>query len=146
MAVLALMLVIFLFSAQPASISNSNSKSIVSRVVETTVKLTKAEIPEPEKRQLIDRVNNVAREYMHGVVFFVLGLLVQNAVTQSGAKGKKAIAAALAICVIYGISDEIHQVFVPGRAFQVSDLAMDSTGSIIGIAAMWILYKAVRKN
>ena len=83
LAVLLLMLAIFLFSAQPASISNSNSKSIVTRVVDTTVKLTKAEIPEPEKRQLIERVNNVAREYMHGVVFLVLGLLVQKAVMQS---------------------------------------------------------------
>src|SRR5665647_2292268 len=100
LAVLALMLVIFIFSAQPASISNSNSKTIVTRVVETTVKMTKAEIPEPEKRQLIDRVNNVAREYMHGVVFLVLGLLVQNAVIQSGARGKRALVLALAICII----------------------------------------------
>jgi VanZ family protein len=144
LAVLLLMLAIFLFSAQPADISNSNSKAVATSVVETTVNLTETGIPEPEKRQLIERVNDVAREYMHGVLFLVLGLLVQNALTQSGARGIKAVAIALAISIIYGITDEIHQVFVPGRAFQISDLAMDAAGSIIGIAAGWLLYNRGR--
>lgn len=144
LAVLLCMLSIYILSAQPASLSNGNSKGIVTRVVETTVKLTKAGITEPEKWKLIDSINSVAREYMHGVVFLVLGLLAQNAVNKSGARGMKAVAISLAICVIYGITDEIHQLFVPGRAFQVSDLAMDAIGSIIGIAAVWSLYNRVR--
>jgi len=143
-AMLLCMLAIYLLSAQPASISNDNSKGIVTCVVETTVKLTKPGITEPEKWKLIDSINSIAREYMHGVVFLVLGLLVQNAVTQSGTKGMKAISISLGICVIYGITDEIHQLFVPGRAFQISDLVMDSIGSIIGIASVWFLYNRAR--
>ena len=69
----------------------------------------------------------------------MLGMLVHNAVRQCGARGMKAVAVALAICVVYGITDEIHQIFVPGRAFQVSDLAMDAAGSIIGICLIWAL-------
>lgn len=144
LAVLLWMLAMYLLSAQPANISNYNSKGMVTRVVDTTVKLTKADIPEPEKRKLVDRINSAAREYMHGVVFLVLGLLTHNAVTQCGVRGKKAIAISLAICVICGITDEIHQLFVPGRAFQVGDLVIDSAGSIIGIAAMWFLYNRVQ--
>ena len=143
-AVLLCIFAIYLLSSQPASYSNSNSKGIVASVVETTVKLTKAGITEPEKWKLIDSINSVAREYMHGVVFLVLGLLAQNAVAQSGTKGMKAIAISLAICVIYGITDEIHQLFVPGRAFQISDFVMDSIGSIIGIVPVWFLYNRVR--
>ena len=45
----------------------------------------------------------------------------------------KAASIALAICLAYGFSDEIHQLFVPGRAFEISDLAMDGLGSLIGI-------------
>ncbi|HCF70868.1 MAG TPA: VanZ family protein [Syntrophomonas sp.] len=146
LAVLLWMLAIYFLSAQPAGISNGNSKGIVTRVVDTTVKLTKAEISEPDKSKLIDRINSAAREYMHGVVFLVLGLLVQNAVTKEGAKGIKAIAISLAICVICGITDEIHQLFVPGRAFQVSDLAMDSIGSIMGIGLVYFLKNKVRIN
>jgi VanZ family protein len=42
------------------------------------------------------------------------------------------------------VIDEVHQLFVPGRAFQVSDLAMDTAGSIIGIAFMWFVYNIRR--
>ena len=143
-AVLLCMVVIYLLSAQPASLSNGNSKVIVTRMVDTTVNITKAEIAEPEKVKLIDRINAIAREYMHGVVFLALGLLTQNASTQSGAKGRKAIVISLAICLLYGITDEIHQLFVPGRAFQISDLVMDAIGSIIGIVSMWFLYNRVQ--
>ncbi|MDD2553843.1 MAG: VanZ family protein [Desulfotomaculaceae bacterium] len=137
LAVLLWMLVIFLLSAQPASFSNANSKGIVTRVVDTTVKLTKVGISEPEKAMLVKRINSVAREYMHGVVFLVLGLLTQNAVTKGGAARMKAAAIALVICLTYGLTDEIHQLFVPGRSFQVSDLAMDAIGSIIGIGLVY---------
>ena len=70
---------------------------------------------------------------MHGVVFLVLGLLVHNALTNRGLTKTKAAAIAMAICLVYGLSDEIHQLFVPGRAFELSDLAMDGLGSLIGI-------------
>jgi len=136
LAVLLCMLAIYILSAQPAVTSNSTSKGIVEYGVETTIKLTKAEITEPEKWQIINDINSMGREYMHGVVFLVFGLLMKNAVTQSGGKGIRAIVISLVICIVYAISDEIHQIFVPGRALQLSDLAMDSIGSIIGITVM----------
>lgn len=35
----------------------------------------------------------------------------------------------------YGLFDEIHQIFIPGRSFDWWDLVADSIGSIVGI---WI--------
>ncbi|MEG3070181.1 MAG: VanZ family protein [Peptococcaceae bacterium] len=131
--VLLWMLVIFHLSAQPASHSNAQSKDLVARLVETAVKITGVDLELPEKKQLVSRINSTAREYMHGVVFLVLGLLVHRALTNRGLTKAKAAAIALAICLAYGLSDEVHQLFVPGRAFQLSDLAMDGLGSLIGI-------------
>ena len=37
------------------------------------------------------------------------------------------------VCIIYAISDEIHQIFVPDRSCQVYDMMIDSLGSIVGI-------------
>ena len=34
--------------------------------------------------------------------------------------------------MIYGISDEFHQLFVPGRLFGIDDMAADSVGVILG--------------
>jgi VanZ family protein len=141
LAVLLFMLAIYFLSAHPAGISNAYSKGIVAFLVENALKLTGKAITEQDMLKLISEVNSVAREYMHGVVFFVLGMLVHNAVRQCGARGVKAVAAALAICVVYGITDEIHQILVPGRAFQLSDLVMDAAGSVIGICVVWALYR-----
>lgn len=38
----------------------------------------------------------------------------------------------------YGLSDEYHQTFVPGRTFAVEDLAVDLAGIVTGVAAAWI--------
>lgn len=36
------------------------------------------------------------------------------------------------IGTIYGISDEIHQYFVPGRFVEVLDVVADAVGTLIG--------------
>ncbi len=45
---------------------------------------------------------------------------------------------AIVICVLYGISDELHQTFVPTRSGRVLDVFIDSFG--IAIAFMYTKY------
>jgi len=40
---------------------------------------------------------------------------------------------------LYGVSDEIHQHFVPGRTFDVFDMTADSLGTLAGIAGALII-------
>ena len=37
---------------------------------------------------------------------------------------------ALLLCVVYALSDEGHQAFVPGRTASLYDVALDSTGAL----------------
>ena len=37
---------------------------------------------------------------------------------------------ATAFTVLYGISDEIHQLFVPGRTFDIMDMVFDALGAL----------------
>jgi len=46
----------------------------------------------------------------------------------------------------YGISDEIHQYFVPSRTADIADMAADSVGSIIGVIAAWMVWRKRRKS
>ena len=39
----------------------------------------------------------------------------------------------LLVCAIYALSDEIHQIFVPGRACRAFDVFVDSCGGAFGI-------------
>jgi VanZ family protein len=47
------------------------------------------------------------------------------------------VAALVAVCLAtaYGLTDELHQAFVPGRTPDVLDLATDVVGAVIGTAA-----------
>jgi VanZ family protein len=43
------------------------------------------------------------------------------------------------ISLLYSASDEIHQLFVPGREFQFSDLAVDALG--MGLTLLYFMVK-----
>jgi VanZ family protein len=46
---------------------------------------------------------------------------------------------AIAIGVAYGISDEYHQSFVPGRDSDIHDVYADAVGAAIGACAWWAI-------
>jgi VanZ family protein len=48
----------------------------------------------------------------------------------------RAVLAAVVISSLYGVSDEYHQLFVPGRSFDVLDMLADTIGSIGGASAV----------
>ena len=41
---------------------------------------------------------------------------------------------AFALTVLFGVSDELHQAFVPGRTSSEADVAVDAAGASIGLA------------
>lgn len=73
----------------------------------------------------------------HALAYTVLAVLVVRALaSRRSARVTLATAAgALAITVGYGASDELHQMFVPGRTPELRDVYADAAGALIGIAA-----------
>jgi VanZ family protein len=45
--------------------------------------------------------------------------------------------AAIAVAVAYGATDEVHQMFVPGRSAEIADLYADAIGACAGACACW---------
>ncbi|HEX9058870.1 MAG TPA: VanZ family protein [Clostridia bacterium] len=140
------MLAIFILSAQPATESDNNSKNVVHKIVDSTVKLGGEDITEQQKIDLVERVNPIARELMHSVVYFVLGVFAHITILGLRKKYLSAGIITFIFCVAYGLSDEIHQLFVPGRCFQLIDLGMDAIGSLAAIALVMLLYIIKRKK
>lgn len=121
------MVLIFYLSHQPATKSNGLSKGATEIIVETVEKVApKVDI---NKRGF----NHIIRKNAHFFAYLVLGILVANGLRSSGVNGFKAIGLALLICVLYAISDETHQLFVPGRGGQAKDVIIDSAGAVVGI-------------
>lgn len=133
--VLGWMVLIFHLSSQPATESNELSKGVTEVIVETVERVA------PEKAANLDlqAFNRFLRKKAHFLLYFVLGMLVMNALIQAG---YNSIWLAILICVLYAISDEVHQTFVPGRGGMISDVILDSLGAAIGI---WV-YLSFRKR
>lgn len=125
--VIVWMMVIFGLSAQVRDKSDRLSSGITKVVVDTAKKVS------PEKKLNFNKVNHIIRKNAHFFAYLVLGMLLMVAAMCSGIKGYRAVTWALFICVVYAISDEIHQAFVPGRGPGVKDVIIDSAGAIVGI-------------
>jgi len=74
-----------------------------------------------------------ADKVFHLGMYAVLGYLVARALGCSGRAGRVIMMLALLLCLIYGVSDEIHQSFIPDRVPSVTDIVADVFGSVLGI-------------
>ena len=43
------------------------------------------------------------------------------------------------ICVLYASIDEFHQLFVPGRSGQVTDVLIDLIGVVLGLLLVFLI-------
>ena len=59
---------------------------------------------------------------------------------------KKAVLTAQLISTGYASTDEIHQMFVPGREGKVFDVMIDSCGAFCGIMVSCITQKLIEKK
>ena len=53
---------------------------------------------------------------------------------------------ACSLSFFYAITDEIHQIFVPGRACQFLDMMVDLAGILSGFIVYAVIYTLVRKT
>ena len=66
---------------------------------------------------------------LHIIEYLILSLLLYRALNNT--KINNALTLTILITIIYGFTDEIHQLFVPGRLFSIFDLMANSFGAII---------------
>ncbi|HOJ10987.1 MAG TPA: VanZ family protein [Clostridiales bacterium] len=78
------------------------------------------------------------RKTAHFTEYFVLSLLFYKTMIVSNIRAGKSIVITLAFCFLYAVSDEIHQIFVPGRAFALRDVIIDTLGAAFGLSVLMI--------
>jgi hypothetical protein len=83
-----------------------------------------------------------ADKAVHTIEYGILGFLLARALLFQAPTHNYLLlgAIALILCVAYGYSDELHQLGVAGRSFELLDLSADALGSLGGImiAKLWI--------
>jgi len=81
---------------------------------------------------------------MHFTAYAILGFLGMGSV-RTMAHGYRPEQAWM-ICLLvglYGISDEFHQYFIPGRMADALDVAADIAGGVLGT---WLMYALARRR
>ena len=89
---------------------------------------------------------SLSDKVLHVAAYAPLGFLMLRALTGgrlAAITWSRALSAA-ALSILYGLTDEIHQLYVPGRTADPLDLLADAVGAALGVAALASL-KVVRK-
>jgi len=131
---LAWMGMIFGFSSNTAEVSASQSGNVTRLVLSIFVEGF-GNLPQEESALLIDKFDPFIRKLAHFAMYAVLGVLTYLA---SGVAKHipmhivKPCALSIPVCLLFSVSDEIHQVFVDGRAGRFYDVIIDTAGAIAG--------------
>lgn len=101
-------------------------------------------IPSTRLPRFIHMIND---KVIHAAVFFILGLLVYRALEFRAKPAMfvwgRALIAVLIVSV-YGLSDEFHQRYVPGRTVDVLDFTADTIGGVLSAAVLYAGYRIVK--
>lgn len=111
------------------SIESANQSNYIVNIISSVLNINNIEL-----------LNLIIRKLAHYIEYLILGILVINMFIKNNIPQSYLIS--IIFCVIYAISDEIHQFLIPGRACQLRDILIDSIGSITGI----YLYKLISKR
>lgn len=143
---LAWLMMIFAMSAQPAQQSSQLSGGLVSKII-SVLYPNLSELSQSAQTSIIHNTTLVVRKAAHFFEYFVLGVLaILTANTFNKYKFFNRAVLATAFCVLYAISDEIHQHFVPGRACRFIDILIDSSGIIAAIFTISIITSRKRSG
>lgn len=122
---IAWMIFIFIMSSFN-SIESSSQSGFIVNIISNILNINNTEI-----------LSLIIRKLAHFTEYLILGILVSNAIHIHNKK----IYLAIIICIIYAISDEIHQLFVPGRSCQITDICIDTLGTLTGIFLLNLKFK-----
>ena len=119
-------LLIFYFSNQPGSVSNVSSGIIVNFIRKII----------PGNYQII---TFIVRKLAHVSIYFILYLLTYNCFKKFNIKKY-----AIYFCLLYAVSDEIHQLFILNRSCELRDVLIDTTGILLAYLIIKIKNKKLK--
>lgn len=124
------MLLIFLFSNDTGEVSTKKSDGLIIGTIEF---LLERDLTDAEKEKWIGYLVVPVRKVAHVITYFILGYLMISLLKEFRLIDKRTFIFAIILCILYSISDEVHQYFVPGRSGEVVDVGIDTIGSCLGI-------------
>lgn len=111
--------VIFMFSNEIAD-SSSERSGVIVEVISRSVSWSQ------------DILTFLTRKAAHIFIYFVLGVLAFNVAKDFRISNKRAVMLSVVFVILYAITDEFHQSFVPGRSAELRDVLIDTVAGAMG--------------
>ena len=88
---------------------------------------------------------NMSDKTGHGIGYGLLGIVLLRALARGRQAGVtlRVVVVTIVCATVYGISDEFHQWFVPGRTADVHDVMADAIGAVVAAAGAWAILKII---
>ena len=93
----------------------------------------------PEEQLPSFLIKDVSDKVLHAVEYGILSLLCYRAFRWAAgpAVARQAVVLAIVAASVFGITDEVHQFFVPLRESSWQDWLADTIGAVIGAVSWW---------
>ena len=132
------MITVFIFSNEKATESKVTSRNVTIAIVQA---ISGKDISDNE--ELLKNTDKIVRKLAHYTLYTVGGVLIISFAYTMDKTKKEKILYSLAFGVCFVITDEVHQLFVPGRTGRLLDVGIDTLGIMTGILIFLIIKKMI---
>ena len=130
------MWIIFGFSNQNGEKSGSISRKITEAVTKNISSIQNLE--KNEKEEVLRKIEHIIRKVAHFSLYTIIGILLMSLMSTYKIKQRKRVLISGSIGLLYAVSDEIHQSFIPGRGPQIGDVGIDFCGVMVGMCIVLV--------
>lgn len=136
--------IIFGFSGQNGTQSSSVSMKITKEITSNIESIQKQD--EKTKEKTLHKIEHIIRKLAHFSIYTLVGLILMLICKTYKISDLRSFFTSLIIGIIYASSDEIHQIFIPGRSAMITDVLIDSSGVLLGTLIILGIFKIFQKE
>lgn len=133
------MIIVFWFSSQIGDDSQVTSGNTIRKIIT----FINNNIDKLKLEEIIETLQPFTRKLAHFTLYTLGGILIFNMFSSFKLKNKEKIYFSILSGAVYAITDEVHQLFVPGRSGMIKDVFIDSLGIITGVIICLIIIKII---
>ena len=135
-------MIIFGFSKQDGEESSGLSYKAADIILTVCDKAGIIDCNENNRESMIEAVQFPIRKAAHMTEYAILAFLLYKTFIHK----QNPLIKSFIFTALYACSDEFHQLFISGRAGQIRDVCIDSTGALIMILIIYIINKRKDKK
>ena len=121
------------------------SESFTYHMVSSTRTFFHLDLSDERVKAISDTIEGLVRKAAHMAEYGTLSVLLYIWIGQWEMSFLRRGGTAYAATTVYAATDEIHQLFVAGRAGRFSDVVIDSAGALLGVRVFALLVRIVKR-